>query len=209
MKILYIGDDNGTSGQRLKVIKENSEVTESIDPYKLSIFSKAITYKFLFSFPYGLFIPHLISSRIRLIIKSNYDIIWVNAGDVITPSLLKFFKKKSKFILCYNNDQPLANRDGHRWDIYKNSLKYYDLVFLRSNADPLDAIKLNVKFFCSLFMWFDEDIHLVNDYSKKTKDIDIVFIGTWFPERGPFISKMIRSGINIAIYGARWNKADE
>ena len=35
---------------------------------------------------------------------------------------------------------------------------------------------------------------------------DIIFIGTWFPERGVFFKRLIEMGLNLKIYGHRWDK---
>jgi hypothetical protein len=38
---------------------------------------------------------------------------------------------------------------------------------------------------------------------------DVLFIGTWFPERGPFMSTLAQEGIALSIWGDRWQKAPE
>ena len=38
---------------------------------------------------------------------------------------------------------------------------------------------------------------------------EVVFVGTWMPERGPFIAKLMEQGIQLSIWGDRWYKAKE
>ena len=36
-----------------------------------------------------------------------------------------------------------------------------------------------------------------------------MFLGSWFPERGPFLAELVRLGVPLTIRGANWNKAPE
>jgi spore maturation protein CgeB len=38
---------------------------------------------------------------------------------------------------------------------------------------------------------------------------DVTFIGTWLPERGPFLAELIKRGTPLTIRGDRWEKAPE
>jgi hypothetical protein len=38
---------------------------------------------------------------------------------------------------------------------------------------------------------------------------DVLFLGTWFPERGPFLVELIELGVPLTIRGANWQKARE
>ena len=38
---------------------------------------------------------------------------------------------------------------------------------------------------------------------------EVVFVGTWMPERGPFMAELIRYGVPLSIWGNRWQKAPE
>ena len=38
---------------------------------------------------------------------------------------------------------------------------------------------------------------------------EMVFVGTWMPERGPFMAELIRRGVPLSIWGDRWQKAHE
>jgi len=38
---------------------------------------------------------------------------------------------------------------------------------------------------------------------------DVIFVGTWMPERGPFMSELLDLGVPLTIYGSNWQKARE
>src|SRR5205814_1486 len=38
---------------------------------------------------------------------------------------------------------------------------------------------------------------------------EVLFVGTWMPERGPFLADLVKLGVPLAIYGTRWEKARE
>ncbi len=38
---------------------------------------------------------------------------------------------------------------------------------------------------------------------------EVAFVGTWMPERGPFMKRLIERGVPLRIFGPRWEKAAE
>jgi spore maturation protein CgeB len=44
---------------------------------------------------------------------------------------------------------------------------------------------------------------------RKAFSSDVAFIGTYLPERGPFLAELLRRGVPISIWGDRWNRAPE
>jgi hypothetical protein len=40
-------------------------------------------------------------------------------------------------------------------------------------------------------------------------DSEIAFVGTWMPERGPFLAELVERRLPLTIYGDRWHKAKE
>jgi len=40
-------------------------------------------------------------------------------------------------------------------------------------------------------------------------DCDVLFLGTWMPERGPFLVALIQQGVPLTIRGGHWQKAPE
>jgi hypothetical protein len=38
---------------------------------------------------------------------------------------------------------------------------------------------------------------------------EVLFLGTWFPERGPFLLELVKRGVPLTIRGTNWSKAPE
>ncbi|MCK1616111.1 glycosyltransferase family 1 protein [Bradyrhizobium sp. 159] len=58
----------------------------------------------------------------------------------------------------------------------------------------------------------DEIAHRSVDLSAAEKakfTSQVSFIGTWMPERGPFLRHLIDRGVPLTIFGPRWDKAPE
>ncbi len=58
----------------------------------------------------------------------------------------------------------------------------------------------------------DEVAHSPRPITKEDRDrwgSSVVFVGTWMPERGPFLARLIELGVPLAIFGDRWHKATE
>jgi spore maturation protein CgeB len=46
-------------------------------------------------------------------------------------------------------------------------------------------------------------------HDHQVWDCDVLFLGTWFPERGPFLKQLIELGVPLTIQGPHWQKARE
>ena len=44
---------------------------------------------------------------------------------------------------------------------------------------------------------------------RKRWHAEALFLGTWFPERGPFLVELVKLGVPLSIRGANWSKAPE
>jgi hypothetical protein len=63
-----------------------------------------------------------------------------------------------------------------------------------------------------VFMSADErqhaPLHLTTAEQERWRS-DVLFVGTWFPERGSFLLRLIDLGLPITLYGSNWQKAPE
>jgi len=126
--------------------------------------------------------------------------------------LVRVLKNKYKKVINYNNDLPFGNRDKLRWKQYFASVPFYDLLLVRSNTNLLEPLNLGAKKVVAMYMLADEVIHKRQIMCKKETEkwaSDVLFVGTWFPERGPFLKALIEKGVPLTIYGDRWQKAPE
>jgi hypothetical protein len=151
--------------------------------------------------------------RINLQLKAiDADLVWVNGGDLVSPWLVRKLKERFGKVVNYNNDLPFGERDKLRWKNYFKSVPFYDLLLTRSNTDFEKPLKLGVKKVVAMYMLADEVIHKRQTMSEaeiNNWSSDVLFVGTWFPERGGFLKELIEKGVPITIYGDRWHKAPE
>jgi hypothetical protein len=115
-------------------------------------------------------------------------------------------------ILNYNIDDPFGTRDGFKFHQYRRSVPYYDLLVVVRECNIAEAWKAGAHDVMQVLRSADEVAHAPRELSPDDLDSwksDIAFIGTWMPERGSFLLRLIELGVPIAIWGGRWSKARE
>src|ERR1039458_4341078 len=61
-------------------------------------------------------------------------------------------------------------------------------------------------------MCADEIMHAprpITPEDQRHWGAEVLFAGTWFPERGPFLLQLVKQGIALTVRGSNWNKAPE
>jgi len=144
-------------------------------------------------------------------VNKKYDLIFVNSTSAayIGKRLILNLKEKTKKIAVLFNDNPFVKRDKKRWHLYLDAALYYDLTATYYKSRITMAKNYGVKNTLLLTPPYKKDIHCkqkISNTEKKKLLSEVILIGTWFPERGIFFKKLIDLGLNIKIYGNRWNK---
>jgi spore maturation protein CgeB len=112
----------------------------------------------------------------------------------------------------YTLDDPFNGRDAQRFRRYLKAVPYYDLLALVREENPSEATLLGARNVMQIWRSADEVAHRPRQLTADERTryaSDVCFIGTWMPERGPFMADLIKRGIPLAIWGDRWNKAPE
>lgn len=210
-KILYLGDASGTSFHRYNALLRLGCNVQFIDP--TSFIPKTSLLSFL-RWKLGIFFyANYVTKKIIEVIEENrFDIVIINQGELVEPSLVKKLKDISDIVVNYNNDDPFGNRDGKRWDLYLKAVPFYDMLVVVREANVSEAYAKGARKVLRVFMSADEVIHAPIELTEE--DIqkwssEVLFVGTWMPERGELMAKLIEAGIPLTIYGGRWNKAKE
>lgn len=144
--------------------------------------------------------------------SENYDLIWVNSGELIGSKSVLYLKSFNVPVVLYNNDDPTGGRDGNRFKTLLKALQLYDMCVVMRHQNVKEFYKIGAKKVLRLHMSYDEIIHKPYDrlveIPSKFKS-DVVFIGTWMrgENRDEFILGLIDSGINVSIWGDRWEKS--
>ena len=207
MKVLFIGAKFGNSYRQYLAIKKNYKRVDLIDGKKV-LFLPWITNKIFFRISPLIFqssINHHILSKVT----KNYDLIYVKSGDLIGKNLILKLKEKTKKIVFFCNDNPFVKRDKQRWKLFLSAAKYYDLIAYQDKSRIKLAKKYGLKNSLLVLPAYDKKIHKKQKISKNEKKKyknEVIFVGTWSPQKGIFLKKLMDLGLSLKIYGSRWNK---
>ncbi len=214
---MYFGDDNqnSTSSHRAHALIRLGHDVSIYNPKDAS--QKHLRSKFISLVHYHTgfrFVQKKIVNWLEQILKKkpNPDIIWVNNGEFFGPNCLKVLKKVGCPIILYNNDDPTGGRDGRRFDSMLRSIPYYDLCAVVREINVSEYKSLGAKKIIRIKMSYDEVAHHpLPEFSTipEAYQSEVVFIGTWMrhEKRDEFVLQLIKHGINISIWGPRWEKS--
>lgn len=201
MKILFIGPNQGTSKYNYLAIKKIYKNTHLIDIQKLKI-NKIQNYFFHH------YIPKILNNKINNFyekeIKKKYDIAFINNVSLLNEKSILKIKQSVKQIFYYCADNPFVNRDKLRWYNFNKIFSQIDIIIFHQKRREIYAKRHKIKNYLLTIPPYYKKIHLNKVNLNKKKNI--VFIGTWFPERGKFFYDLKKLGLDFDIYGSRWEK---
>jgi spore maturation protein CgeB len=160
-------------------------------------------------------VPLLIDDAVfRGVREADPDLVWVNQGEFIGPKLLQRIRTLAVPIVNYTNDDPFSGgrHNGWRFRLYLKAVPYYDLISVVRDFNIREARGFGARRVVRVFLSADEVAHRPRDVTPEDRRryaSDVAFIGTWMPERGPFIADLIRLGVPVSVWGDRWHKARE
>jgi len=201
MKILFIGPNNGTSKHNYLSIKNLNKNTDFLNT---DYFDKNKIFKFFLWHTNLKIFNHQINLFYKNNVKKDYDIIFFNNVPEITKKSILEIKKKTKKIFFFCGDNPFTNRDKFRWKNFKEIIPFIDLIIFHIEGRKKYIKKFNIKKYLITVPPYYKEVHFNN--VRKIKKKEVVFIGTWFPERGKFFYELKKKGLNFDIYGNKWNK---
>lgn len=211
MKILYLGPRSGTAEHRICAFERLGHQVTVVDADGALPFRRLVD-PWCFhtgSFGVGWFIKHYILSQIQ---GATFDLVFVDHGEEISPSTLKALKKIGKIVANYNQDNPYVARDGLRYRLFLKCLPAYDLIATPRFSSAEAARRAGARRVLQVRFAADEIVHrpiALTDEDRVRFSAQVVFVGTWMPERSPFMLRLVERGVPLRIYGARWNKAPE
>jgi spore maturation protein CgeB len=211
LSILYIGRDSGTSRHRMLALERLGHSVVLVDPEVFlpnSKLSDAWTWRTGALFLEGYLRRQVLAS----IPRRRFDLAYVDHGELVGPSLAQELKDRFGTVVNYNVDDPYGRRDGPRWRLYLSAVPVYDLIVVVRDCNVEEAYRAGAARVLRVHRSADEILHSPKplseaDYTKWSSDV--AFVGTWMPERGPFLARLAESGVPLSIYGDRWHKARE
>ena len=146
------------------------------------------------------------------LVGQNYDVGWVDSGQMVGPRVVAALRKHARHLVNYNHDDPTGARDGRAWGSFKRAAPLYDLLVTVRPETEAELKELGARQVLRVWRSYDEVDHRPRDITPDDQvrwGSEVVFVGTWMPERGAFMAELVRRGVPLAIYGDFWPKADE
>ncbi len=211
LNILYLGSGAGTSRHRALALERLGHGVTMIDPRGLLPASRAIDR--WIHHTGGLLLDEFISRRLSpRLERGTFDLVWVDGGVLLTPTLIRELKDRFGTTINYNIDDPFGGRDPRKWRNYLRALELYDLAVVVRKCNQDEALERGARKVMRVYMSADEVAHAprqVTAEEHRQWHSNVLFVGTWMPERGPFLARLVELGVALSIFGDRWYKARE
>jgi spore maturation protein CgeB len=211
LSILYLGAAEGTSLDRANALRRLGHRIEHLDLRRLLPQSPWV-YRITWRVGGHFWSPWILHALPRALQSAHYDLCYVDSGEWVTPRVIALLRNYAPKILNYNIDDPLGMRDPARSKAYRQSLSSYDLCVVVRTENVAEAKRLGARKAMRVYRSSDEVTHARRSISaaeEKRWHAEVLFLGTWFPERGPFLLELVKLGVPLSIRGANWNKAPE
>jgi spore maturation protein CgeB len=209
--ILFLGPNTGTSRHRIGALRRLGHEVTIIEPHSF-LPSSWLVERWLWEVGSNAFQKRVSKEVLGAIGSSTFDLGLVDGGRLIGPSLVRDLKRACGTVVNYNIDDPFGKRDRNNWALFRRTVPFYDLLVVMRDCNIQEATKRGAQKVLKVFMSADEIAHAPRELTEDDRlrwSTDVIFVGTWMPERGPFLARLIELGVPLAIFGNRWQKARE
>lgn len=215
LRILYVGEPRGTSLNRAKALERDGHALRIVDPFEAlprqglaaTLWSKA-----LYEVGGELFDSHVRRKLLAQLEGKHFDLVWVNGGELLGPATIRALRAFAPKVVNYNNDDPFGARDKRRFSLYQRAVPEYDLLAVLRDSNLAEARAAGARQVMRVpFSASDEDQRAqpLTEDERAQWASEVVFVGSWMPERGPFLDQLLRRGVPLTIRGGSWHKARE
>lgn len=211
LRILYIGPESGTCLDRAHAFRRMGHEVAHLDMRRLlpkSIWIDRITWRI----GGHVLAPMLIPKVREFIGNRRFDLCHVDNGEWVSPSIVNVIRAVAPKVINYNIDDPTGPRDARRFAAYRRALPLYDLVAVVREENVLEVQALGARRVLRVWRSADEVAHApraITPAIERQWRSEVLFLGTWMPERGPFLRDLIQLGVPLSIRGTHWQKAPE
>lgn len=218
MNILYIGRREGTSYHRAQALQRLGHDVTIVNLRRVLIEKTPGLSSFFLSrwirHTGALFLERWFRKGIQSsgVWEQEFDLVHVDDIATVGPSLARKLKERFGQLSCYVIDDPFGDRDGPKWRLFLEAVPEYDLITVVREPNVQEAYKRGAKDVLRVYRSADEVVHAPLELSQQEKKkwcSKVTFVGTWFPDRGPFMKKLIERGVPLTLRGDNWEKADE
>jgi spore maturation protein CgeB len=207
MHILYVGPASGTSLHRLDALRRLGHAADLLDPRHPALGGALTSRWVVHTGAFG--VSRLTAGWIRRCLgMRRYDLAIVDGGDLLGPEHVDQLKASCRRVINYNPDNPYVGCDGQKWRIFLASVPRYDLIVTPRQSSVAPAYAQGARDVLLVSFAADEVVHRPPE-PAAAKTLDVVFVGTWMKERGPFFRSLLSEGLPVTIFGPSWHKARE
>ena len=209
--ILYLGPRSGTCLDRAKALQRLGHRVEHVNLRELLPATPWVD-RWTWHVGGHWFGTIVQQALARKLVGQQFDVCHVDGGEWVTPSVIALLRQHALRVINYNIDDPTGPRDGPRFAAYRRALPHYDLVAVVREETAAEARALGARHVLRVYRSADEVSHAPRRLTEQDRlawPAEVLFLGTWFPERGPFLRDLIRMGVPLTIRGPNWQKAPE
>lgn len=215
LDILYLGHDYGTSRHRANALRRLGNNVEILDPWdffpKIKILNRVMG-KLVYEAGAAWLEPFMRRRFAARLKRRHFDVVWNDQCVFFGPTTVVALRYNTDYMVTYAIDDPFGARDKNRFTLYRKSLSLYDLVVVVRESNVAEAYRHGARNVLRILRSADEVAHRpleLTPEEEKWWASDVAFIGTWMPERGPFLARLMELGVPLTLYGDRWRKARE
>ncbi|TRL26520.1 glycosyltransferase [Methylosinus sporium] len=211
LRVLFVGPIAGTSGHRLAAFRRLGHLVTAVNPYE-AFRGNSVLHAWAFktgALGFSGLVERLVGAAIA---SKRFDLAWVESGDIISAACVETMRRSCGAVVLYHIDNCFAPRDGRRWRLLFAALTHYDLFVAPRDRCVDEALRSGARRALRVNMSADEVVHRRPELSDEDLRIyasEVAFVGTWMPERGPFLLELVRRGVPLKIFGPRWRRAQE
>lgn len=211
LSILYLGAQSGTALQRADALRRLGHKVTQVSPRDFLPGGRAMDSWLTHTGAWA--VDRLVRRRLLAVTGDvRFDVVWADGGQLVNPRLVADLKARSGKVINYMVDDPFGGRDGLKFRNYLRSVSKYDLLAVLRECNVDEAWKAGARDVIRVLFSADEIAHAPSEIIPQDLEqwgSEVAFIGTWMPERGPFLSRLVKLGVPLAIYGYNWHKSKE
>lgn len=208
MKIFLVGSTGGTNiadslFRSSKQKNLNAVFYQNYSAYQAPKLIKAFNWKLRGRYPTNLkrFSQRMVDNC------RSYQPRWLltTGLSAINASALQEIGKLGIKRLNFLTDDPFNETQYAPW--FFKALPHYDIIFSPRRANIPDLLKVGCRKVEYLPFGYDETLFYPQPIEKENQIIpDVLFAGGADKDRVPYMDALIKSGIQLALYGSYWEK---
>lgn len=131
----------------------------------------------------------------------KFDIVWIDKGVFIEPSLLKSFKKNAEVLIHFTPDTAFK---GNKSALFYKGLSLYDYCITTKSFELEDYKKAGVQKLLYCTQGYDPGLH--KSFHRFSEKKGVVFIGQHEAWREEAIARLIGKNILVTLSGVGWDR---